>query len=348
MMCKKCLVLSFLFVFFAVFAHADFVRVDSIPRAVMRPYGNISAAFLPDGRLVVWDGNSVYAQPLAGADEMRQIATGYTGDTAFMTVAPDGHTLLLGAGMSGKLYKFDIHAPADYSTAALLGVFPHYWGAFLTQSLVVIDCMADDWSTDQLAIIDISKPDLAPHVVMDKPTAGNVPAAGFAASAALAVDPSGTWLYAMEVTFDSSFMVVANPLKRIPASELLGAYQSRSKLDWGAFGGIGAGIYATGGPVAATIGGGVLLAGFGGVQEINGETGAVIAEYNPGGFVYHGAAYDRATDTVFPIATDEAEYTMDLFYAPANAFHALPVCGIAGLGVSAVMIAFARIRRHHA
>jgi hypothetical protein len=337
---------------FSVSAEADFVRVDSIPRAVTRPYGNISTAFLPDGRLVVWDGNAIYLQPLHGADEVRQIASGYAGDTAFMAVAPDGHTLLLGAGMSGKLYRFDTSAPADYSPAALLGTYSHYWGAFLTQSLVVIDRVADDWTTDQLAIIDISAPDLAPRVVMNKPAAADVPVGGFAASAALAVDASGSWLYTMAAVFDSSFAVVANPLKKIPAAQLITAYQDQSVLDWNDFDAIGAGPYATGGPVAATNSGNVLLAGFGGVQEVDCESGAVIATYSPGGFVYHGAAYDRATDTVFPLATDDADYTMDLFYAPDGAFHAMPVSGnvaLAALLTALATLGAARIlRRRHA
>lgn len=324
---------------------AEYVRVESFPTAVTRPYGNISVQFLPDGRLVAWDGDTVYVQALAGGDLLRPVARGYVGDTAFLAVSPDGHTLVLGAGLSSKLYKLDLNAPVDYTPGSELGVYGHYWGVFLDAQFLLIDRMAHDWSTDELAIIDVTNPTLAPISVMDKPKAADVPVHGFAASAGLAVDRENGYVYTMGLLFDSSSMVVESSLKRIPLSVLINSYYADTKLQWASFPAITPGPTLTGGPVAVTNNGDVLVVGFGGVERVNPATGAVLGTYAPGGFVYHGAAYDGRTDQVYVLATDEAEYTMDQFYSPVGALHKLPATGAFGLAVMAAIAAAAACRR---
>lgn len=326
-------------------AYGEYVRVESFPTAVTRPYGNISVQFLPDGRLVAWDGDTVYVQALPGGEMLRPVARGYMGDTAFLAVSPDGHTLVLGAGLSSKLYKLDLNHPVDYTPGSELGVYGHYWGVFLNEQFLLVDRMADDWSTDELVILDLLNPTLAPISVMDKPRASDVPLNGFAASAGLAVDRERGYVYTMGLLYDSSFMVVESSLKRIPLSTMINAYFADSKLQWASFPAITPGPSVTGGPVAVMGNGDVLTVGFGGVERLNPETGVVVGTYAPGGFVYHGAAYDARTNQVYVLATDTAEYTMDLFYAPAGSFEKLPAAGVFGLICMAAMTAAAGCRR---
>jgi hypothetical protein len=323
----------------------DFVRLESVPRAATRPYGNLSIKALSDGRLLVWDGDTIYVQRFRDGDAFDAIATGYAGDTAFMDLAPDGHTAVLGAGLSGKLYRFDVNAPGNYSAASLIGTVSHYWGVFLTDTLVLIDKLADDWSTDELIIIDIAAPGLARKTIMRKPAASEIPPGGFAASAALTTDAAKTTVYTMALVFDSSFVVVANPLKRIPVSTLLNAYATDTILDWNTDASlIGSPTsFLSGGPPAVTANGDVLVVGFGGVQRVNPSTAAVTDTYAPGGPVYHGVCYDRATDSVIVLVTDPADYTMDLVYVPARTVHAVPVASGPGiLGMIGVLLVLAR------
>lgn len=325
----------------------DFAQLESCPRAANRTYGNIAVRALPDGRLLVWDGDALYVQKLLGGNGFKRIASGYAGDVGFMAVSPDGHTVLLGAGMSGKLYKFDVQAPADYTAAADLGVVSHYWGAFISNTLVIIDKLTDDYSTDELVLIDISKPGLARKRVMLKPVASEIPVGGFGASAELAVDASLTYVYAMAPVFDSSFMVVSNPLRRIAVSALISAYNTDAVLDWNTDAqAIGAPTaYASGGPAAVMSDGDLLVVGFGGVQRVRPGTGAIVETYAPAGGVYYGAAYNPATGDILPLATDTAGYTLDLVYAPEGRINVLPVLGGLGLVGLAAALGFAARRR---
>jgi len=325
----------------------DFTQLENCPRAVNRAYGNIAVRALLDGRLLVWDGDALYVQKLLSGDGFNRIASGYAGDVGFMAISPDGHTALLGAGISGKLYKFDVQTPVDYSSAADLGVVSHYWGAFISNTLVVIDKLTDDYTTDELVIIDISKTGLARKRVMLKPMASQIPSGGFGASAELAVDASLTYLYAMAPVFDSSFMVVSNPLKRIAVSALIGAYNADALLDWDTDAqAIGAETaYASGGPAAVMSGGDLLIVGFGGVQRVRPGTGAIVETYAPAGGVYYGASYNPATGDILPLATDTAGYTLDLVYAPEGRIKSLPVLGGLGLVGLAAAIGLAGRRR---
>lgn len=331
----------------AVAQSLEFDLLDTAPRAVTHPYGNIAVQSLPNGKLIVWDGDAIHVQQILGGNQFSKVASGYLGDTGFMAVSPDGHTLVLGAGMSGRLYRFDLNAPADYSAAADLGVVSHYWGVFLTNTLLLLDKLTDDYATDELAVIDISAPTLNRKTVMLKPPAAEIPAGGFVASAALAVDRTRTNVYAMALAFDGSFSVVANPLKRILVSDILTAYNASQVLDWNtnavAIGGETA--FSSGGPVGVTNEGKVLISGFGGLDLIDPATASILATYDPAGMVYYGGVYNAATGDIIPIATDTAEYTMDLIYMPRGSAQPMPLTGIAGLGILSMLLALRAAKR---
>ena len=345
---------AFFFVATLVFVQTaqalDFARLENCPTAVKRAYGGIAIRPLPDGRLLIWDGDALYVQKLLSGDGYDRIASGYIGDTGFMAIAPDGHTVLLGAGFSGKLYRFDARMPADYTPVADLGVVPyHYWGAFLTDTLVVIDKKTDDYTADELAIIDVTKPDLGRKRVMLKPAVSEIPVGGSAWSTALAVDGERTYLYAMALVYDEWYALVGNQLKRLPVSALINAYNLDTLLDWDADADAHAiGLptaFLSGGPVEVMASGDLLVVGNGGIQQVRPTTAAIIDTYAPAGDVYYGVAYNPSTGDILPIATDTTGLTLDLVYAPEGRFQPLPVLdGVALTGLIAALAIAAKRR----
>ena len=136
-------------------AQADFERVQGFPGADPAAYG-IAVQALPSGLFLVWDGNSLYRQTLVGGEDFDVIASGYEGDPSFMALSPDGHTVLLGGGYMRPLMLFDINSPVDYTPDAVLSnSISHYWGVFLTEAL--IDKGTDDYTTDELGIVDVTE-----------------------------------------------------------------------------------------------------------------------------------------------------------------------------------------------
>lgn len=328
----------------------DFVRVETFPGADPMAYA-IQVRALPSGLLLVWDGNTIHRQVLVGGEEFDPIATGYVGDPGFMAISPDGHTVLLGAGYSGDLYLFDANAPADFTAEAQLATIGHYWGVFLTENLVLVDKATQDYSTCELAIIDISAPTPTATTVMLKPDAADLGAGEYAASAALAVDASRTTVYTMAVIYilDPYYMVVSNQLKRVSVSDLLDAYAGKALLDWDtdatAIG--GPADFFSGGPAAVMNNGDVLVPGMGGVNRVDPATGTAVATYNPTGgpWDYYGAAYNPSTGDILPIASDPVDYQTDNVYAPEGAFAELPTLGGMGLVILAAAFAVAGGRR---
>ena len=306
-----------------------FTQTDFFPQADAGAFG-IQIRALASGQLVVWNGYDVYLQTLAGGEAFSAIATGYAGDPAFLAVAPDGHTLLLGAGYSGKLYLLDIYEPIDYEAGSEIATVTHYAGVFITQNLVLLD--RGEWPMAELGILDVSAGTY--RKVMDKPAVGDVDtgAGEFAASANLAVCASGTTVYAMSVVYDASYIVVLNELKSIGAADLLDAYASKALLDWNVDAtAIGAsGAFNDGGASAVTVDGDLLLGGFGSVQAVVPVSATVTNTYDPAGFTYYGVAYDPFTDSPLPIVAD-VDWSMDVVYAPQSAFAELPAAGTAGL-----------------
>jgi len=312
----------------------EYELAEGFPEAAAGAYG-IEIDALGDGRLVVWNGETVYVQSLPGGNRFVAVGTGYVGDPGFMAVSPDGHTLLLGAGYSGKLYWFDADNPSDYTPESVAATAGHYSGVFLTETLVLLDKTADDFSTCELAIIDLSSPAPAAKTVMRKPSAGDVPAGGFAASAQLAVNSGRTTVYAMSVVYDEMYTVVASQLKSISASALIGAYNADETLDWDTdAAAIGEPMeYNSGGPAGVMGDGTVVIGGFGGIQLLDASTGAIEETLMPAGFDYYGVACNTHTGDIYAIVADPLDWSMDVVYAPLGALTPLPGLSIAGLVV---------------
>ena len=178
---------------------------------------------------------------------------------------------------------------------------------------------------------------------MQKPTPGDVPAGGFAASAELAVNSGRTTVYAMSVVYNESYTVVGNQLKSLPASALISAYNADATLDWDTdAAAIGEPMqYNSGGPSGVMGGGAVVIGGFGGIQLVDEATGAIEETLMPAGFDYYGVSFNPFTGDIYAIVADPSDWSMDVVYAPTGALTALPGLSVAGLVVLAGALAAA-------
>ncbi|HPC17716.1 MAG TPA: hypothetical protein P5318_13305 [Candidatus Hydrogenedentes bacterium] len=299
---------------------------------------SLAVKTLPNGCLLIWDGNTIYRQPLPQADVFNPIATGYAGDPGFMAVSPDGHTVLLAAGLSKKLYVLDLNEPAPYSPAREIAPanypsgFSQYWGVFLTDSMVLLD--SGNFVTDELGVFDLHDPAAGYRAVMQKPA--TLAPGESAASATVAIDQARTTVYAMSYVFDSMWNSTAQ-LKRIPAAALIQAFQASSTLNWDtdatAIG--GPNDFFTSGPAEVMENGHVLVGGTGGVQRVNPASETVVQTYAPFSdpmdpwHYNYTPAYNPVTGDIMLIVTDWHTFTTRL-YVPQNTFGTLPVWSMPG------------------
>lgn len=260
----------------------------AFPSPAPTAYG-ICGAVLGDGRLLIWNGDSVYMESHVGSRQFDLRASGYAGDPGFAAVAPDGQSVLLGAGYSGNLYRFDSAQPEDYAPAALAGTADHYAGTFLSDTLVLLDAGKPDFSGSELSIFDLSagKSALRPVVrksakyAFSKEAIINKPPQSW--SAALTVDADRDRVYAMDAQ--------TRELRAFSVTGIINAYQSGSTLDWEAdglligeperyFTGSVSGVTADG---LLVIGGssGYLMPG--GVQLVNPDSGEIVNTFDPAG-----------------------------------------------------------------
>ena len=329
-------------------AGTEFEVLASFPKAVPGAYG-VKAEGLPDGRFIVWNGDAVFVQTIPGGDAFRQIASGYAGDPGFIAVSPDGHTVLLGAGYSGKLYELDVRAPVDYSPGSEAATVTHYYGVYLTQDLVLLDRAADDLATTELVVVDLSSPSPVPVRVMLKPDPDDLTGDEYGVSACLAVNLSRTTVYMMGLVYDG-WTLVSNQLKKIPASVLIGAYQAKTVLDWNTNAILIPGAFNSGGPAGVSSNEELFIGGFGSVQRVNPFTATIVDIYDPAGpSEYYGVASNLYRDIVLPIVADPADSSMDVVYAPEGAFAAVPALDGVGLAMVAVMVMLSgawRLTRH--
>jgi hypothetical protein len=331
-------------------AGTEFEVLASFPKAASGAYG-VKAEGLPDGRFIVWNGDAVFVQTIVGGNAFKQIASGYAGDPGFIAVSLDGHTVLLGAGYSGKLCQLDVRAPVDYSPGSEAATVTHYYGVYLTQDLVLLDRATDDLTMIELAVVDLSSPSPAPVRVMLKPDPDDLTGDEYGASACLAINSSRTTVYMMGLVYDGSTLV-SNQLKKIPASVLIDAYQAKTVLDWNADATpIGSpGAFNSGGPAGVSSNEELFIGGFGGVQRVNPFAATVVDTYDPAGpDEYYGVASNPYRDIVLPIVADQADYSMDVVYAPEGAFAAVPALDGVGLAIVVVMVMLSgawRLTRH--
>lgn len=318
----------------------------------------VSGTALPDGRLLLWDGDRVYTQTLPGTDGFQPRASGYQGDTAMVALAPDGHTVLLGQGFAGNLYLLDADAPADYTPASVVASVPgHFAGVFLTQELVLLDVGRLDFSGSELQILDLgakkrgekSTPGLAvakgaayfnegaKDLVVDKPP--------FGYSASLAVDAANGIVYAM----DSN----TRELRYFAVADLISAFNTATPLDWATDGTLvgSVGQFFSGGVAGVRPNGDLIIGGSlgflqpGGIHLVdpglpNPASASILETLDPtGNQDFYYVIYNAYTDVITALTFDGTAYV------PVESIESLPAADAAALGLLALGLAGAALRR---
>ena len=306
---------------------------------------NVVGTAVPNGRLLLWNGDKVFLQSRPDADEFNEIASGYAGDPAFLILSPDGHTALLGAGGYGtdtyvdKIYRFDVNQPGDFGPESTAATISHYGAAFLTETLVLIDAGAGDWTNSLLVVLDISGAKSAPIAVVRKPAAKagtvlNKP--GY--SAALTVDYANDMAYVMDGT--------SLELRSFSVQALVDAYAGHTLLDWTADGTLigSAGQYFNGGVSGMTLDGNLVIGGAfgwgldGGIQLVNPANGVIVDTLDPSGEqAYTSVIVNSVTGRITAVASGTT-YVQ-------GAFTVLPAVGGFGLIVLCAALVAARSRK---
>ena len=328
----------------------NYAEYTKFPEPAAGSYSVIGTA-LPDGRLLLWNGNDVYVQIASGVDGFTRIATGYAGDPGFIALAPNGHEVLLGQGFGGSIYSFDVNAPVDYSPAALLTTLDHYSATFLSETLVLIDAGLSDFTGSELVMLDLSSTkgaSLRSVIAKDETYQSDegdksiVVKPLFGWSAKLAYDDVHDVIYAM----DSG----ARELRRFDLADILNAFNTSTPLDWATDGelvGAPADFYSGG--VAGIRPDGTLIIdgseGFllpGGIQLVdpsvaNPALASVIETLDPAGTNgFYAAIYNPYTDAITAIA-DGVPFGEEEELAPMTVSSAvamgLLVLLLAGFGV---------------
>lgn len=314
----------------------------------------VSGTSAPDGRLLLWDGNAVYRQFDLNTDYFSRLATGYPGDTAFVALAPDGHTVLLGQGFAGDIYRLDLNDPRNFSPASVVANIPgHFAGVFLTNNLVLLDVGRLDFTGSELQVIDVSGAKSTPRVGIAKGAgyfSSDAKALGVdkplgSYSSSLAIDPVAGLVYAMDGN--------TRELRAFSVAALIAAYNTNTPLDWATDGTLigSAGQFFSGGVAGVrptgqlVIGGSAGFAQPGGVQIVdpslaNPASASVLQTLDPAGTQeFYYVIYNAYTDVITALV-----FSGDAFL-PENLATNVPAAGSVGLALLAAGLGVAGIRR---
>jgi len=132
----------------------DFTALPGFPGPAGE-YTSVGVDALESGKLVVYDGSSVYLEDGVEADRYKAFA-GYDGDGAglagFVAASPDDSTALIGAYGTGDLWLFDADAPAAAGDplGAVEGVL---FGEYLDDTNVLVSVYVEE-EESELGIVD--------------------------------------------------------------------------------------------------------------------------------------------------------------------------------------------------
>ncbi len=305
-----------------VASSADFSVYERFPTTARY---NVVGTALPDGRLLLWNGDKIFVQQSANVDRFEQRASGYQGDPAFAILSPGGNTVLLGAGgydgdpYLDKIYRISPNGLQDYSPQSVAATIPHFAAAFLTESLVLIDAGAGDWMNSLLVIHGFSGAKAAPVPVVRKPPVkGSTVVHKPGYSAAITVDHVHGRVYVMDAA--------SLELRSFSLTALINAYNTHTTLEWAAAGTLigNPGMYFNGGVSGITAAGQLVIGGAlgwgmaGGVQLVNPATGVVEKTLDPGGHqAYTSVIYNPVTDRITALSLGLTYLQGDIAKVPA-------------------------------
>jgi len=307
---------------------------------------SVVADVLGNGRFILYDGNGIYVEDGVNAGTFTQIAEGYLGDPAFVAVAPDGHTCLIGAGevdwtgdpSNDWVWLFDAHAPQDASPSGGLALITSAYAAvWLTDRLVLLDC-APGW-VSELAIFDVNT--LTYRNVVNKGESS--------ASVALGRFTTDGWLYATV-----GYGTGAGTTRRFRVQELIDTFSDAdydpltSPVDWTR--GELVGIYDafTVGVTAVTDGGTLVLSSHDSeILYVHPTTGEVISgPVNPTGgneFTSVKAYFNPVTKRILVTETDWGMWAFHGYIS--DEYHELPAVSGLALVAASILIACVGGRR---
>lgn len=305
---------------------ADFRVVTNVPDPAPGASGVVGTA-IPDGRFLLWNGDTVYLQREVGGAVFDPIATGYAGDPAFTALNPAGDAVLLGAGFgdgtNANVYLLDFANPQDYAPGDEIVVPSHFSGTFLTSSLVAFD-RGDFGSPAEIIVLDLFSMARGeapqPVKVIQAPPSP--------ARDTIITKPSGS--FSASVAVHGGLLYVADSgngqYKSFAVTDVVNAYNSMSTLLWSSGTDIGAPFdYPLGGVSGITPSGNLIMAGFGSIAEVDPGTELIVDTIAPGGSsVFYGIVYNGVTGEPIAVAFPPTFGDPLTFYATANGVASLP------------------------
>ena len=259
---------------------------------------------LGDGRIMAWDGGTLWIQSAAGAPEFSVFFSGIQGDPAFLRVAPDGDTIVLGSGGSdGEAYAGEImslRVSGGTVTAMLVNTDNHQWADFLTDTQLLVARHDPDSATDELLLMDTTATTVTPARVL---TGVPRPIASFA------VDRNG----------GEVFVGLGTGEIRVFPRNALNSAAEGTPLTW-ASGTVLSGSFGDGGPSAVTANGLLAIGGEGSLTLVNKNTLTVVREMDPAGQAVgrYTPGYNAFRGEVLAMHQLGAAYGLYAFDTPAN------------------------------
>lgn len=319
---------------------ADFGIAPNFPQPAPGSFSVVGTA-TPDGRYLLWNGDDVYRQKVAGGDKLDVIASGYLGDPAFMALNPTGDTALLGQGfgngVDANLYLIDLDAPTDFNSGSEIVVVNHFSGVFLTDSLVAID-RGDFGFPAEIVVIDLlarSHAGRAPVHVLSIPS----PPSGRASEI---TKPPGSFSASLAVNGGLLYVADAGngQYKSFAVADVINAFQTSTPLAWVSGTDIGTPFqYPLGGVSGFTATGNLVIAGFGSIVEVNPGTGAVVQTLDPAGTgPFYGIIYNGPLGELVAIEFPAVFGDPLIFHSSSGALTALPAQSALALGLMAALL----------
>ncbi len=352
-------ILSIAFIFIATWSmalpnDADFRVITNFPKPADDASGVVGTA-IPDGRFLVWNGDTVFLQREVGSGLFDPIAAGYSGDPGFVALNPAGDGVLLGAGFgdgtNANVYPFDFAAPQDFSPGNEIVVPSHFSGTFLNSSLVAFD-RGDFGSPAEIIVLDLfstARGERRVVTVIERPPS--------ATRDTVITKPSGS--FSASVSVHGGLLYVADAgngqYKTFSVTDVVNAFNSSTTLAWSSGTDLGAPFdYPLGGVSGITPSGNLVMAGSGSIAEVDPSTEGIVDTIAPGGSsAFYGVVYNGVTGE--PVAIEFPATFGDplTFHATANGVASLPAAGWIALAVllfagAGLMVVALRGPRPHA